>query len=123
MPDELRSAAPRDLPPFEGPSDRTGGSKRAEVRSAERLTAALATIAGFVDAYGMITYGVYVSFMSGNTTQAGYQAAEGAFGPASLFWPSSLDRSPGLSWSRSRDAMRGRSSTAWSRPLRRRSSA
>ena len=41
-------------------------------------------IAGFVDAYGMITYGVYVSFMSGNTTQTGYQAAEGAFGPASL---------------------------------------
>ena len=39
-------------------------------------------IAGFVDAYGMITYGVYVSFMSGNTTQTGYQAAEGAFGPA-----------------------------------------
>ena len=41
-------------------------------------------IAGFVDAYGMITYGVYVSFMSGNTTQTGYQAAEGAFGAASL---------------------------------------
>ena len=41
-------------------------------------------IAGFIDAYGMITYGVFVSFMSGNTTQAGYQTAEGAFGPASL---------------------------------------
>ncbi len=41
-------------------------------------------IAGFVDAYGMITYGVYLSFMSGNTTQTGYQTAEGAFGPASL---------------------------------------
>jgi uncharacterized membrane protein YoaK (UPF0700 family) len=41
-------------------------------------------IAGFVDAYGMITYGVFVSFMSGNTTQTGYQAAEGAFGLASL---------------------------------------
>ena len=49
-----------------------------------RLAAALAMIAGFVDAYGMITYGVYVSFMSGNTTQTGYQTAEGAFGPASL---------------------------------------
>src|SRR6476659_6247703 len=61
-----------------------GSAKRAQARSAERLAAALATIAGFVDAYGMITYGVYVSFMSGNTTQAGYQAAEGAFGPASL---------------------------------------
>jgi uncharacterized membrane protein YoaK (UPF0700 family) len=41
-------------------------------------------IAGFIDAYGMITYGVFVSFMSGNTTQTGYQTAEGAFGLASL---------------------------------------
>jgi uncharacterized membrane protein YoaK (UPF0700 family) len=57
---------------------------RAHARSAERLAAALALIAGFVDAYGMITYGVYVSFMSGNTTQTGYQFAEGAFGAASL---------------------------------------
>jgi uncharacterized membrane protein YoaK (UPF0700 family) len=48
------------------------------------LAAALAMIAGFIDAYGMITYGVFVSFMSGNTTQTGYQTAEGAFGPASL---------------------------------------
>jgi uncharacterized membrane protein YoaK (UPF0700 family) len=48
------------------------------------LAGALALIAGFIDAYGMITYGVFVSFMSGNTTQTGYQAAEGAFGPASL---------------------------------------
>jgi uncharacterized membrane protein YoaK (UPF0700 family) len=39
-------------------------------------------IAGFVDAYGIITYGVYVSFMSGNTTQTGYQAAEGEFAGA-----------------------------------------
>src|SRR3984957_12560013 len=59
-------------------------SRRAQARSAEWLAAALAMIAGFVDAYGMITYGVYLSFMSGNTTQTGYQAAEGAFGPASL---------------------------------------
>jgi uncharacterized membrane protein YoaK (UPF0700 family) len=59
-------------------------SPRAQVRSAELLAAALGVIAGFVDAYGMITYGVFVSFMSGNTTQTGYQAAEGAFRPASL---------------------------------------
>jgi uncharacterized membrane protein YoaK (UPF0700 family) len=39
-------------------------------------------IAGFVDAYGIITYGVYVSFMSGNTTQTGYQAAEGELAAA-----------------------------------------
>jgi uncharacterized membrane protein YoaK (UPF0700 family) len=58
--------------------------RRARAQSAERLAAALAMIAGFVDAYGIITYGVFVSFMSGNTTQTGYQTAEGAFGPASL---------------------------------------
>jgi uncharacterized membrane protein YoaK (UPF0700 family) len=48
------------------------------------LATGLAMVAGFVDAYGIITYGVYVSFMSGNTTQTGYQTAEGAFGPAAL---------------------------------------
>ena len=47
-------------------------SARAHARSSERLAAALAMIAGFIDAYGFITYGVYVSFMSGNTTQTGY---------------------------------------------------
>jgi uncharacterized membrane protein YoaK (UPF0700 family) len=57
---------------------------RAQARRAELLVAALAMIAGFIDAYGMITYGVFVSFMSGNTTQTGYQTAEGAFGLASL---------------------------------------
>ncbi len=60
------------------------GSLQACTRNAELLAAALAMIAGFIDAYGMITYGVFVSFMSGNTTQTGYKAAEGAFGPASL---------------------------------------
>ena len=84
MADEFRNATlATDRSAHEAPVVR-GASKRAEVRSAERLAAALAMIAGFVDAYGMITYGVYVSFMSGNTTQTGYQAAEGAFGPASL---------------------------------------
>ena len=39
-------------------------------------------IAGFLDAYGMITYRTYLSFMSGNTTQAGYEIGEGRFGPA-----------------------------------------
>jgi uncharacterized membrane protein YoaK (UPF0700 family) len=70
------AATDRSQPPAPSP--------RAQERNAERLAATLALIAGFVDAYGMITYGVYVSFMSGNTTQTGYQAAEGAFGPASL---------------------------------------
>jgi uncharacterized membrane protein YoaK (UPF0700 family) len=85
MTDELRNAtSATDRFAAEDPVDPTGRSKRALARRAELLAAALALIAGFVDAYGMITYGVYVSFMSGNTTQTGYQAAEGAFGPASL---------------------------------------
>ncbi len=62
-----------------------GGARslRAAARNEARLAALLATIAGFIDAYGIIAYGVFVSFMSGNTTQTGYQAAEGDFGPAS----------------------------------------
>jgi uncharacterized membrane protein YoaK (UPF0700 family) len=65
-----------------GPSALEAG--RVQAKSAERLAAALAMIAGFVDAYGVIAYGVYVSFMSGNTTQAGYQIAAGMFRPAAL---------------------------------------
>jgi uncharacterized membrane protein YoaK (UPF0700 family) len=48
----------------------------------EWLVIALAMIAGFLDAYGMIRYSTYLSFMSGNTTQAGYEIGEGKFGPA-----------------------------------------
>jgi uncharacterized membrane protein YoaK (UPF0700 family) len=85
MADELTNPSlTTDRSPVDEPVGRTERSLRDRARSAERLAAALATIAGFVDAYGMITYGVYVSFMSGNTTQTGYQAAEGAFGAASL---------------------------------------
>jgi len=57
---------------------------QARARSDERLAAGLAMIAGFVDAYGIITFGVYVSFMSGNTTQAGYETAQGALRAAAL---------------------------------------
>jgi uncharacterized membrane protein YoaK (UPF0700 family) len=59
-------------------------SSQARARREERLAAGLATIAGFVDAYGLITFGVYVSFMSGNTTKTGYLAGEGAFAAAAL---------------------------------------
>lgn len=48
----------------------------------ERWTVALAMIAGFLDAYGILTYHTYVSFMSGNTTRSGYQIGQGRFGPA-----------------------------------------
>jgi len=46
------------------------------------LAAGLALIAGFVDAYGVITYGIYLSFMSGNTTQTGYRIGQGNFAAA-----------------------------------------
>jgi uncharacterized membrane protein YoaK (UPF0700 family) len=48
----------------------------------EWLAVGLAMIAGFLDAYGMITYNTYLSFMSGNTTQTGYQTGQGNFGAA-----------------------------------------
>jgi uncharacterized membrane protein YoaK (UPF0700 family) len=83
MADELGKPAPaaaRSAPEAEA----VDGLRRAQAQRAERLAAALAMIAGFIDAYGIITYGVFVSFMSGNTTQTGYQTAEGVFGPASL---------------------------------------
>jgi hypothetical protein len=35
------------------------------------LPICLALVAGYVDAYTLLAYGVYVSFMSGNTTQTG----------------------------------------------------
>lgn len=82
MADERIEPARPENPP--APEARAVGRSPLELaRNAELLAAALAMIAGFVDAYGIITYGVFVSFMSGNTTQAGYQTAEGLFGPAS----------------------------------------
>jgi uncharacterized membrane protein YoaK (UPF0700 family) len=46
-------------------------------REQRRLAIWLALIAGYVDAYALIAYGVYVSFMSGNTTQTGSMIGEG----------------------------------------------
>jgi len=42
-----------------------------------RFAAGLAMIAGYVDAYGYITFKTFVSFMSGNTIQTGYVTAHG----------------------------------------------
>jgi uncharacterized membrane protein YoaK (UPF0700 family) len=44
-------------------------------------------IAGYVDGYGIITYNTYLSFMSGNTTQAGYRTGQGDF---TAVWPSAI---------------------------------
>jgi Protein of unknown function (DUF1275) len=55
---------------------------RCGAQSEERLAAGLAMLAGFVDAYGIITYNTYLSFMSGNTTQTGYRTGQGDFAAA-----------------------------------------
>ncbi len=46
---------------------------------------ALAAVAGFIDAYGIVRYGTYLSFMSGNTTQTGYHIGLGDFSSVPLF--------------------------------------
>ena len=51
-------------------------------RAEGRLAASLALIAGYVDAYGIVALGVYVSFMSGNTTQTGAQTGQSHFAAA-----------------------------------------
>ena len=51
-------------------------------RAEGRLAVSLALIAGYVDAYGIVALGVYVSFMSGNTTQTGAQTGQGHFAAA-----------------------------------------
>jgi uncharacterized membrane protein YoaK (UPF0700 family) len=48
-----------------------------DAREQRRLAIWLALIAGYVDAYALIAYGVYVSFMSGNTTQTGSMIGRG----------------------------------------------
>ena len=48
-----------------------------EARAERRLAICLALIAGYVDAYGFISLGAYVSFMSGNTTQTGLLTGQG----------------------------------------------
>ena len=40
------------------------------------LAALLAMVAGYVDAYGYLTYGTFLSFMSGNTTVSGYRLGQ-----------------------------------------------
>lgn len=42
----------------------------------------MALIAGYVDAYGIVALGVYLSFMSGNTTQTGARTGQGHFATA-----------------------------------------
>jgi uncharacterized membrane protein YoaK (UPF0700 family) len=48
-----------------------------DARAERRLAICLALIAGYVDAYGLGAFATYVSFMSGNTTQAGSMIGQG----------------------------------------------
>jgi uncharacterized membrane protein YoaK (UPF0700 family) len=51
-------------------------SSRNLARPQATRAAVLALIAGYVDAYAFLTYGVYASFMSGNTTQTGLRLGQ-----------------------------------------------
>jgi uncharacterized membrane protein YoaK (UPF0700 family) len=50
-----------------------------DARAERKLAIGLALIAGYVDAYGLVTLGTFVSFMSGNTTRTGAMAGQGNF--------------------------------------------
>ena len=78
-----------------GPADLEAGPSAAKIRRSAaregpapaqviarqqgRRAALLALIAGYVDAYAFVKYRLYVSFMSGNTTQTGSQAGQAMF--------------------------------------------
>jgi uncharacterized membrane protein YoaK (UPF0700 family) len=52
------------------------------IRVQGRLAAVLALICGYIDAYTLLNYKVYASFMSGNTTQTGLGAGQGKLADA-----------------------------------------
>jgi uncharacterized membrane protein YoaK (UPF0700 family) len=60
----------------------SGVGAQQSAKEQQRKAVALALVAGVVDAYGVITYHTYLSFMSGNTTQTGYRIGQGDFGAA-----------------------------------------
>src|SRR5437667_10030468 len=57
-------------------------SAQVSTQGDETFAAALAMIAGYVDAYGYLTVKTYVSVMSGNTTQTGFLTGQGDFAAA-----------------------------------------
>ncbi len=59
-------------------------SSQASVRAQGWRVAVLALTAGYIDSYGFLNYQVYVSFMSGNTTQTGLQTGQAKFAEAGL---------------------------------------
>src|SRR2546428_1075784 len=59
------------------PRSAAATSAQVSTQGDETLAAALAMIAGYVDAYGYLTFKTYLSFMSGNTTQTGFLTGQG----------------------------------------------
>lgn len=59
-----------------GPSQQSPDDPQAFARAQGRGAAFLALVAGYVDAYAFVRYQLYVSFMSGNTTQTGSGAGQ-----------------------------------------------
>jgi uncharacterized membrane protein YoaK (UPF0700 family) len=55
------------------------------VRTQWRRAASLALISGYVDSYTLLKFGVFASFMSGNTTSAGSQAGQAKLAAAGTF--------------------------------------
>lgn len=53
-------------------------------RSPRAMAFAFAGVAGYVDAYALIRFQVYASFMSGNTTRGGVEAASAQFSTAAI---------------------------------------
>jgi uncharacterized membrane protein YoaK (UPF0700 family) len=54
-------------------------ASEAGVRAQWALAILLGLIAGYLDGYGLLFLGVYVSFMSGNTTVAGLRTGQASF--------------------------------------------
>jgi uncharacterized membrane protein YoaK (UPF0700 family) len=50
-----------------------------ETRAENTIAIILSLVAGYVDGYGLLILGTYVSFMSGNTTFAGLKVGQGQF--------------------------------------------
>jgi uncharacterized membrane protein YoaK (UPF0700 family) len=51
----------------------------AETRVESTVAICLSLIAGYLDGYGLLVLGTYVSFMSGNTTFTGLKIGQGHF--------------------------------------------
>jgi uncharacterized membrane protein YoaK (UPF0700 family) len=74
---------PRAMSPMCAPSvlaNLDSATAESLAKAREKRAIALALIAGYLDAFGYLTLGTYVSFMSGNTTQAGCKLAGENFG-------------------------------------------